>query len=325
MSTISIIIPVYNRESLIGRAIESVLQQSFSDFELLISDNCSDDLTAQVVKSFADQDSRIKFYRQTQNIGMWNNFNFLINKASGDYLKVLCSDDYLSKNALQDELKLMKQFPIATIAMGVGKAVGARMLNQKRLGFCIDTHKVFDAEKVSRIFLRSMLNSGINVFNYPAGVLVRRLNSTCFPLFDSKFGDVADIIWYLDNASVGGVVCHSQISNYIEFGPHQKGVKSLMVRGKKYNEMEILATTIWHRFCGQKVKFNKNKLSRINKFFRLKEEIALFGENKSVLHFMASLFFALSIMPLFISRLALVVKYSLIRKYQLHNLSRNVQ
>jgi glycosyltransferase involved in cell wall biosynthesis len=99
---ISVCIPAYNNESFIAEAIESVLAQSFGDFELLVIDDCSLDRTRQIVASFATRDSRIVLLENSRNLGMVHNWNRCLKVARGEFIKFLFGDDLLSApNALE--------------------------------------------------------------------------------------------------------------------------------------------------------------------------------------------------------------------------------
>ena len=82
---ISIGMPVYNGAKTIEKTINSLLAQTFKDFELIISDNASDDETENICQKFAGKDSRIRYIRQDKNIGLYQNENFLLSKATGKY------------------------------------------------------------------------------------------------------------------------------------------------------------------------------------------------------------------------------------------------
>ena len=99
MPFFSIIIPTYNREKTIIRAIDSVLQQSFTDFEIIVVDDGSVDATKEVVSSLYD--NRIHYYYQA-NQGVCAARNYGASLASGDYLIFLDSDDYVTTNWLED-------------------------------------------------------------------------------------------------------------------------------------------------------------------------------------------------------------------------------
>ena len=99
---VSICIPVYNGETYIRQAIESVLAQTYTNFELIISDNLSTDKTLEIVDSI--RDDRIKISKNKKNLGLVGNFNACIHKANGKYVKVLCCDDVLSPDAIKKEV-----------------------------------------------------------------------------------------------------------------------------------------------------------------------------------------------------------------------------
>jgi len=71
---LSIGMPVYNGELFIERAIESILAQTFTDFELIISDNASTDSTQEICQNFSKKDDRIRIFKQEKNIGVHRNF-----------------------------------------------------------------------------------------------------------------------------------------------------------------------------------------------------------------------------------------------------------
>ena len=92
---ISVLIPVYNREDFISEAIESVLNQDFENYELIIVDNSSTDRTWAICQDFADNDPRVRAYRNEVNVGPVKNWSRCLELARGDYCKFLFSDDLL--------------------------------------------------------------------------------------------------------------------------------------------------------------------------------------------------------------------------------------
>lgn len=90
--SISILTPVWNGLPFIKECVESVLQQEYHDFEMLISDNCSTDGTQDYLDTIGDP--RIKVFKQEQNLGIMGNVNFLFKNASAPISQILCADDY---------------------------------------------------------------------------------------------------------------------------------------------------------------------------------------------------------------------------------------
>ncbi len=98
MSTVSVIIPTYNRAEVLPRAIESVLEQTYGDFELIIVDDASTDDTKGVVSQFDDY--RIQYYRFDENKGANAARNYGLNKSNGEYISFLDSDDSYKQKRL---------------------------------------------------------------------------------------------------------------------------------------------------------------------------------------------------------------------------------
>lgn len=90
---VSIGLPVFNGENYLSQAVESLLAQTFTDFELIISDNGSTDRTRQICEAYAARDPRIRYYRHDKNVGAARNFNFTVEQARGQYFKWAAHDD----------------------------------------------------------------------------------------------------------------------------------------------------------------------------------------------------------------------------------------
>lgn len=98
---ISVIIPVYNVEKYIARCIESILSQTFQDFEIVIVNDCTPDKSMEIVRRYAEQDNRIRIFNHDENMGlMWTRRTGYTN-AQGEYFVFCDSDDYMPNNALE--------------------------------------------------------------------------------------------------------------------------------------------------------------------------------------------------------------------------------
>ena len=98
---VSIGLPVYNGERYIRCAIDSILKQTFDDFELIISDNASTDSTPDICQHYAQQDSRIRYFRQPHNIGLAPNHNFAVEQARAELFKWASNDDLYARDLLE--------------------------------------------------------------------------------------------------------------------------------------------------------------------------------------------------------------------------------
>lgn len=106
--TVSVIIPTYNRAHLVGRAIQSVLNQTYQDFELIIVDDGSTDNTDDIIKEFQKKDKRIKYIRHEKNKGGSAARNSGIKVSRGEYIAFLDSDDEWFIEKLKRQMKFFK-------------------------------------------------------------------------------------------------------------------------------------------------------------------------------------------------------------------------
>jgi len=108
LSLITIGMPVFNGEKFIEKRLDSLLKQTHTNFELIISDNASTDKTGTICKKFANKDARIIYLRQKKNIGGISNFKFLLNKARGKFFIWTAVDDILLPTFLENNLKILE-------------------------------------------------------------------------------------------------------------------------------------------------------------------------------------------------------------------------
>lgn len=110
MCKISILMPAYNAERYISNAIDSVVNQSFEDWELIIIDDCSTDSTGKISDKYSLADSRIKVYHMLSNIGISKAKNEALNRAKGDYVAFCDDDDVMDKDSLLNNMSLVEKY-----------------------------------------------------------------------------------------------------------------------------------------------------------------------------------------------------------------------
>ncbi|MFN7964286.1 MAG: glycosyltransferase [Acidobacteriota bacterium] len=108
---LSIGLPVYNGERYLERAIESLLAQTFREFELIVSDNASTDGTADICTRMAARDTRIRIVRNEKNLGAVANFNRVFQLAHGEFFKWACADDLVAPTLLERALAVLDTRP----------------------------------------------------------------------------------------------------------------------------------------------------------------------------------------------------------------------
>ena len=104
-------LPVYNGADFLREALDCVLAQTFTDFELVISDNASTDETAAICQEYAARDKRIRYLRQPRNIGISPNHNVLVQHARGEYFKWFAHDDLIGATMLERCVRYLDEHP----------------------------------------------------------------------------------------------------------------------------------------------------------------------------------------------------------------------
>lgn len=108
---ISICLPVFNGEKFLSLAIDSVLTQTYSNFELLISDDCSTDDSLEIIKRYAEKDKRIRFWKNDKRLGLFHNYNQCISNSLGEYIKPFAQDDLWHPAMLSECAKILSENP----------------------------------------------------------------------------------------------------------------------------------------------------------------------------------------------------------------------
>jgi glycosyltransferase involved in cell wall biosynthesis len=113
---LSVGLPVYNGLPYLREALRSVQEAEFQDYELIVCDNASTDGTGDVVQEFAREDSRIRYFRNSRNIGAAGNFNRSLELARGKYFRWLASDDLHSHGAIARCVEVLERDPTVFLA-----------------------------------------------------------------------------------------------------------------------------------------------------------------------------------------------------------------
>lgn len=195
---VSVCIPTYNYGKFISDAIESVLSQTFADFELIVVDNCSTDGTKEVVEKYMAADSRVKYYRNESNVGMVANWNRCLGYAKGAYIKILCADDLLTSNCLQQQTSLLDNHAHVSL-VSCPRTFVDNSLNPLFILKCSDSLEIMDGRHIIK---RCLLEW--NLIGEPTAVLFRKEKSRRG--FDPEYKHAVDMeMWFhlLEDADLG--------------------------------------------------------------------------------------------------------------------------
>lgn len=165
---VSVVIPSYNNAEYVQQTVQSVLAQTYTDFELLISDHSSTDGTWELVQQFAD-DPRVRLSQVPTGGGAPANWRAVTAAASGELLKLVCADDLLHPTALADQVEAMDAHPSVVLVSSLRDIVDAagRVVVKARGLQGMDGLVSGDQAR------RRTVTAGSNVFGEPACSLVR--------------------------------------------------------------------------------------------------------------------------------------------------------
>lgn len=190
---VTVAIPVYRGELYIKKAIDSVLSQSFTDFELLVIDNDSDDQTVDIVRSYSD--ARIVLVRNEKNIGAESNWNKCITLAKGSYIKILPHDDILQPNCLKEQVEILDAdqeerialvFCLRNIINDAGKQLAVRRIRGLTSG-------IVAGQKL----IRKCVRLGTNLIGEPGAVLFRSKMAKQVGEFNGTIPYVIDLDYWV--------------------------------------------------------------------------------------------------------------------------------
>lgn len=197
--TITVLLSVYNAENYVDIAIESILKQSFTDFELIAVDDCSTDKSWNIVKHYAKLDSRIIPKRNKVNLGGCKTLNEGLKLAKGKYIARLDNDDWSYPNRLKKQFDFLETHPDVGIVGGV-----MEIMNQHGEVISQRKYKNSDEEIRKNIFLYSPFSHPLVMFRKSILDKVGFYNPAYAPADDyelffrignvSKFANLNDVI-----------------------------------------------------------------------------------------------------------------------------------
>lgn len=162
---ISIVSPVYNVASYLDVFVQSILDQTYQNFELLLVTDCPTDSSLNICKKYSETDSRVKIIEQPFNMGVARARNRGLSLAAGEYVMLADSDDYLAQNALELELKLIQESNVDIVYGGYYTDCDGE-ISLKKFRFAKEYYSYADA-------LRNHLNFH-TLYGYPWGKLFKR-------------------------------------------------------------------------------------------------------------------------------------------------------
>ena len=191
MPRVSVVVPAYNSVAFIDATMRSILAQTFSDFELVVSDHSSTDGTWEALQHYT-ADPRVRLSRLAPGGGAPANWNAVTDLATGEFVKLVCGDDVLYPESLAMQVAALTAHPSAVLAASardIVDAAGTPVLRNRGLGGL--RGEVTGTEAVRRTVL-----AGRNIFGEPASVLFRRAALADAGGWDGRFPYLIDLATY---------------------------------------------------------------------------------------------------------------------------------
>jgi len=218
---VSICIPSYNCGAFIGKTIQSVLNQTYQDFEIIVVDDCSTDNSEEVIKSF--KDPRIRFSKNEKNLGMVPNTNKALKLAKGEFVGILHSDDCYAPKMIETALKAFSENSEVGFIYSSYVVVDENDKTVTRVKLCGHDKTFRSKEGFKKLAIRNYAS--------PSAVLFRRKCYEAVGPFDEEFPYPNDWNMWLRISLKYDFACLSDYLCYYRM--HERSVSTLL-----YNSFE---------------------------------------------------------------------------------------
>ncbi|MDA9943702.1 glycosyltransferase [Paracoccaceae bacterium] len=242
---ITICIPVYNRADLIESSVNSALAQTYSNFEIIVVDNASDDGTWELLQQKYNSEPKVKLYRNNNNLGPVKNWLKCISLSDGHFTKILFSDDSIAENYLSECIKMFDE----NIAFVITPAqVGPHQKHAK-------VYYSQNNQIINKSFFRSYLVSYPNALVSPGAALfrtedLRRSFVEALPDYESVgfsyYGAGPDLLLFLQTLERYDFVAYSPLTSAF-FRSHDGSATTSAIKSRSWPIRECYnKTRAWH-------------------------------------------------------------------------------
>ncbi len=211
-SLVSICIPTYNGERYLKECLDTVLEQTYANLEIIVVDDCSKDATCEIIEEYIRKDSRIKLYRNTENSGLVGNWNKCLEIAQGEWIKFIFQDDLVTADCIEKQINAANghsfvvcdrqfifddQVPEATKAYYNGP-----LLTLKKM-ISTDKDVFISAAEISNY---AAANISLNFIGEPTAVLFKKEAVKKYGIFNADLSQICDLEYWLRIATAEGLV-----------------------------------------------------------------------------------------------------------------------
>ncbi len=256
----SVCIPVYNGSEYLHQCIDSILSQTFTDFEIVIVDDCSTDSSEDIVKEYQKLDGRIRYYKNQTNLGLVKNWNTCIHYAEGSWIKFVFQDDYIENHCLAtlDRHTDSSDFIFHKRKFLLTGEVETNLYNfytsEKANRSISDSDRNFSPEELSQ---RIWNEFGFNFFGEPSNVAFAKRTIDKIGYFNNTLIHLCDYEFWIRLASNnGGVYIADTLST---FRVHAKAESTVNTLSRKFRYQYLDKLIVLHELISSAVYSNFRK------------------------------------------------------------------
>lgn len=212
----SICIPTYNRAHSLKQSLKSAVEQNFDDYEIIVSDNCSQDDTRNTAASFTS--AKIRYHRNEKNIGMVGNWNSALSKAKGEYAALLFDDDEFAPNHLKEAARILASHKNIGIY-----AVGNQSSKLPRTGFI-----------AAKDYFRYIYS--IAYVSTPSETIFKRTHRGKSYFFNTAYHYCPEVELYLEISNNGYKAYHSDLQTIIRHSTEKSNSRQVAFTWIPFND-----------------------------------------------------------------------------------------
>ncbi|EOH4227820.1 TPA: glycosyltransferase family 2 protein [Campylobacter jejuni] len=284
MPKISIILPTYNVEQYIARAIESCINQTFKNIEIIVVDDCGSDKSIDIVKEYAKKDDRIKIIHNEENLKLLRARYEGVKVANSPYIMFLDPDDYLELNACEECMKILKNNEIDLLFFNAFVLENNNKIERK-LNF---QEKCY----VKKDFLKELLKTKNLFWTVWAKVIKKELYLKAVGLIsleNAKINMAEDVLLYYPLINISNTIFHLSKNLYNYQINNFSITKTLTLQNIKTNIQE--QDNVLYLLKKMQYNYNFNlTLLKLIEYFLLIEKYSL-SSKRNVLCFKINIFF----------------------------------
>lgn len=222
---VSVVIPAYNRPDTLKLAVDSVLEQTYPNIEIIICDDSSDNRVQEMIAAYLDSSSSIKYYKNERNLFL-ENWHKCYNLASGEYINYLMDDDLFHKEKITKMMYFFNEFENITLVTSYRQAIN---ISGDFLPPISATSRLYEETRIldGKILGNIALTRCLNVIGEPTTVLFRKKDLTePFGVYQGKqYSLINDLAAWLSLLSKGKAVYIPEALSYFRLHPLQNNNK----------------------------------------------------------------------------------------------------